>query len=254
MKYSIKVGGVIALLNLCITDTMAQQLIPQTSNSGGGRFESGSVSIDFSIGELAVAPFQSGNIQLEQGFQHHFLLNSTLPVLGLELQVERLDSRKARLRWSTLQEWQNKGFVVERRKIAQPNFDSIGFVAAASTDGNSQEPNHYSFTDSDAGNDKVFYRLKQVDIDGKENISAVVVLAAANGGLPVLKAWPVPSRGPVLVQSQESNPQMIQLLDMQGRLLGQWSLLPGQTLSLPAQKPGTYLIKSKNLTQKLIWQ
>lgn len=254
MRKEIRVLGVIVWILLIGFNSMAQQLTPQTSNSGGGRFENGSVSIDFSIGELAVTPFQAGNIQLEQGFQHHFLLNSTLPVLGLELQVERLDSRKARLRWSTLQEWQNKGFVVERQLLSQSGFDSIGFVAAASADGNSQSPSQYSFTDSDAGNDKVFYRLKQVDIDGRENLSAVVVLAAANGGLPVLKAWPVPSRGPVLVQSQDSNPQMIQLLDMQGRLLGQWSLLPGQTLSLPAQKPGTYLIKSKNLTQKIVWQ
>ncbi len=232
----------------------AQQLTPQVMSSGGSSMSGAGITLDMSIGELAVMPFQAGNIGLEQGFQHHFPVSSTLPVTGLQFEIMRLDSRRARLRWSTQQEWQNKGFVVERKRILQSNFDSIGFVAAATADGNSDQPRHYTFTDEDAGNGKSFYRLRQVDLDGKEYISAVVLLAAVEDLKPSIKAWPVPARGPVMVQSFDANPQLIQLFDMQGRLLGQWNLLPGQTISLPAQKPGTYLFKSRQLTQKLVWQ
>ena len=251
---SIKVYALTAGLLLGIFMANAQQLTPQAMNSGGSSMSGAGITLDMSIGELAVMPFQAGNIGLEQGFQHHFPVSSTLPVTGLQFEIMRLDSRRARLRWSTQQEWQNKGFVVERKRILQSNFDSIGFVAAATADGNSDQPRHYTFTDEDAGNGKSFYRLRQVDLDGKEHISAVVLLAAVEELKPSIKAWPVPSRGPVMVQSLDANPQSIQLFDMQGRFLGQWNLLPGQTISLPAQKPGTYLIKSKHLTQKLVWQ
>jgi hypothetical protein len=254
MMISIRVYALTAGLLLGIFIANAQQLTPQTINSGGSSMSGAGITLDMSIGELAVMPFQAGNIGLEQGFQHHIPVGSTLPVTGLQLEVARLDSRRARLRWSTQQEWQNKGFVVERKRILQSNFDSVGFVAAATVDGNSDQPRHYTFTDEDAGSDKLLYRLRQVDMDGKEHISAVVLLAAVEELKPSIKAWPVPSHGPVMVQSLDSNPQSIQLFDMQGRLLGQWNLLPGQTISLPAQKPGTYLFKSRQLTQKLVWQ
>jgi hypothetical protein len=254
MMISIKVYALTAGLLLGIFMANAQQLTPQAMNSGGSSMSGAGITLDMSIGELAVMPFQAGNIGLEQGFQHHFPVSSILPVTGLQLEVTRLDDRKARLVWSTQQEWQNKGFVIERKRILQSNFDSIGFVAAATADGNSDQPRQYSFTDGDAGNDKSFYRLRQVDLDGKEHISAVVMLAAVEELKHSIKAWPVPARGPVMVQSLDANPQSIQLFDMQGRLLGQWNLLPGQTISLPAQKPGTYLFKSRQLTQKLVWQ
>ncbi len=254
MKSAIKVFAAgIGLLLSCILAN-AQQLTPQTLNSGGSRMSGAGITLDMSIGELAVMPFQAGNIGLEQGFQHHFSLNATLPVLGLQLEVLRLDSRRARLRWSTRQEWQNKGFVIERKRISQTVFESVGFVAAATVDGNSDQPRHYTFTDEDAGSDKLLYRLRQVDIDGKAHLSAVVVLAASAEEKPLVRIWPVPSRGPVTVQSLDASSQSILLFDMQGRLLGQWNLLPGQTISLPVQKPGTYLLKSQNLTQKLVWQ
>lgn len=254
MNIPIKVFAVGTVLLLCGYHTNAQHLTPQTMNSGGSRMSGAGITLDMSIGELAVMPFQAGNISLEQGFQHHFPISSTLPVTGLQLEVARLDSRRARLRWSTQQEWQNKGFVVERKRILQSNFDSVGFVAAATVDGNSDQLRHYTFTDEDAGSDKLLYRLRQVDIDGKAHLSAVVVLAASAEEKPLVRIWPVPSRGPVTVQSLDASSQSILLFDMQGRLLGQWNLLPGQTISLPVQKPGTYLLKSQNLTQKLVWQ
>ena len=73
---------------------------------------------------------------------------------------------QAYLNWSTASESNNKGFYVERSKDGQ-NFTSVGFVKGV---GNSNKINNYSYTDAtlkDINVTTTYYRLKQVDVDGK---------------------------------------------------------------------------------------
>ncbi len=79
---------------------------------------------------------------------------------------------KVQLSWTTATEVNNYGFEIEKsdNKI---NWQNIGFVKG---NGNSNAPKHYSFTDNEIGTGKYFYRLKQIDIDGKYKYSRVVEL------------------------------------------------------------------------------
>ncbi len=82
---------------------------------------------------------------------------------------------QAYLNWSTAMESNNKGFYIERSKDGR-NFTSIGFVAGA---GNSSQIKNYSFTDvslKDINVSTTYYRLKQVDLDGKATYSEVLPL------------------------------------------------------------------------------
>ena len=89
--------------------------------------------------------------------------NSTDYSLPVELTsfTANVSNGIATLNWQTETEVNNYGFDVERSQ----NIDwrKIGFVEGH---GNSNSPKEYSFTDSDLLNEKIYYRLKQIDTDG----------------------------------------------------------------------------------------
>jgi hypothetical protein len=86
---------------------------------------------------------------------------------------------KAYLNWSTAVESNNKGFYVERSKDGR-NFTSVGFINGA---GNSSQIKNYTYTDvtlKDMNVTTTYYRLKQVDVDGKSSYSNVLSLNLQN--------------------------------------------------------------------------
>jgi len=83
------------------------------------------------------------------------------------------------LNWSTASESNNKGFYVERSKDGR-SFSSVGFVNGA---GNSSQTKNYTYTDHTVKEMNVtttYYRLKQVDLDGKSSYSNVLSLNLKN--------------------------------------------------------------------------
>jgi hypothetical protein len=77
------------------------------------------------------------------------------------------------LYWETATEINNAGFSVER-SVDGINFSAIGYVASKA--GNSSVASQYQFTDANAFDGTSYYRLKQVDKDGKFSFSSVVEL------------------------------------------------------------------------------
>lgn len=75
-----------------------------------------------------------------------------------------------RLKWSTVTEVNNKGFYIEK------SFDKIiwGEVGFKKGSGTTTENNFYSFTDKEINSPQQFYRLKQVDFNGKHEYSEVI--------------------------------------------------------------------------------
>jgi len=74
------------------------------------------------------------------------------------------------LNWSTATETNNQGFEIERRTETS-EFRTIGFVDGYGT---TTEPKNYSYLDRTAENGINYYRLKQVDFNGKFDYSDVV--------------------------------------------------------------------------------
>lgn len=96
-------------------------------------------------------------------------LNSTLPVKYTQFTAER-NNDNIKLNWSTASEVNNNGFEIERSSNGT-DFEKIGFVKGV---GNSSRLNKYSFTDKN--NSFAYYRLKQVDFDGKYEFSKVLTV------------------------------------------------------------------------------
>jgi hypothetical protein len=78
--------------------------------------------------------------------------------------------------WSTSSEINNKGFEIERSENGE-SFETIAFVKGAI---NSQRLLKYHFIDAQAYAPQNYYRLKQIDLDGKSSYSQTIKITQAN--------------------------------------------------------------------------
>jgi hypothetical protein len=78
------------------------------------------------------------------------------------------------LNWTVADEYNNKGFGIERSYGGNTPFSQIGFTPSVSTSFHSSDT--YSFTDSliDLGQRRALYRLSQTDLNGKVTYSSIV--------------------------------------------------------------------------------
>ena len=74
------------------------------------------------------------------------------------------------LAWATATETNNKGFEIEK-SIDNKIFNRIGFIEGKGT---TAEKNSYQFVDKQPGNEKCYYRLKQIDLDGTFKYSKTI--------------------------------------------------------------------------------
>lgn len=100
-----------------------------------------------------------------------YVLDQVLPVTLLNFQGW-LEGNNAKLHWETINEFNSSHFTVER------SLDGRSFVQVSKlmTAGNSQQRNVYQFAQPNLAPGTYYYRLRQVDRDGKEAMSKVVVL------------------------------------------------------------------------------
>ena len=102
------------------------------------------------------------------------------------------DRDEVLLEWSTGSERNSGHFIIERSRDAR-EWRAIGHVLAA---GNSQSLLEYRFSDPDPEpTPVVYYRLREVDLDGTEQTSSVVALHTCAAGAARLTVYPNPSDG-----------------------------------------------------------
>lgn len=121
------------------------------------------------------------------------------------------------LNWQTASERNAQSFIVERSADGKNDFVAIGTNKAAGT---TSTPQYYTFIDENPL-PLSYYRLRQVDFDGKEDLSKVVTVQRKDKKLALEKAFPSPVMNELTVQySVERNGDVsLQVLDVFGRLL-----------------------------------
>ncbi|MEM6630744.1 MAG: T9SS type A sorting domain-containing protein [Bacteroidota bacterium] len=147
----------------------------------------------------------------------NYEINSSLPVSWLDFDAEWV-GKNASLTWSTASEENASHFDVQR-SIDGIQFETLGSVAAM---GNTQDISSYTFMDK-AALDKLsiyYYRLKQVDLDGKSTYSKIISLETVEG-LTVsnlLDVYPNPAYGQVnLSLRQATDIQGVSILNALGQ-------------------------------------
>ncbi len=166
------------------------------------------------------------------------------------------------LRWATASEKNSRYFQVERSASGDGGYQAVGRVAAA---GSSSSARNYQLRDTEAGaldRATLYYRLRQVDVDGQETFSPVVAVAvgkpAATAQLDVYPN-PAPTARAAHVDCRNLPAGGGQLLTYSeaGQLVHQAPLTDAATqqLALPALPAGLYhLVLRDNTGRKVAAQ
>jgi len=170
-------------------------------------------------------------------------------------------SGKALLTWDTDLENNNDGFEVERRSAGNSQYQKIGFVDSKAPGGTGSAYS-YSFDDNEALSKGVtYYRLRQVDLDGRATYSEVKAVRTGNGGLLTISIYPNPSRGTANVTIPESAGKMdVSLDDYTGKSVQRWSGISVRNLQLNNMRPGIYMLRinfresGETITERIIVQ
>jgi hypothetical protein len=156
----------------------------------GGMF-SGTVDLDPGAGTSNVTSNGS----------YDFFISSWGPdVLPIELLDFFLEYKEnyVEVNWSTLSEINNDHFDIQR-SIDTDSWESIGIVSGA---GNSNSRNNYYFIDEKPFTGTSFYRIKQLDYDGKWTYSPTAVMEINNPHSFAVKTYPNPAKNDIYFQSQ----------------------------------------------------
>lgn len=116
------------------------------------------------------------------------------------------------LAWQTLAETNNDKFEIEASQDGK-DFVQVGIVKSLALNGNSTKTLNYKFKDNMASNH--FYRLKQVDIDGKFNYSNTIEIAPAKTSL----LYPNPAKDNLYLVYTKANEFSVQIFSLAGQCL-----------------------------------
>jgi uncharacterized delta-60 repeat protein len=149
------------------------------------------------------------------------------------------------LKWATATELQNKGFFVERSSDGR-QWSDIGFVAGQ---GNSHTRQTYTFTDLHPLSGTSYYRLRQVDYDGRFAHSVVRTLYFAEGSEGI-RVYPNPLQGTSFTLQLPAEPAPAaswRLYTLSGQFLREGAV-SDLYMSVEAGdlKPGIYQLRVQN--------
>ncbi|MFN3444689.1 MAG: T9SS type A sorting domain-containing protein, partial [Bacteroidia bacterium] len=145
---------------------------------------------------------------------------TTTPVKLVSLKATRVNE-DVLVSWKTASEVNNRGFNIER-SVDGNRFELVGFVKGS---GNSSASNNYTFEDAAAfakvGVSKLYYRLKQMDNDGKFEYSQVVTVVNDNDLSSSIVTYPNPfsDKLSINIKGVKAGNANIQVLDISGRLI-----------------------------------
>ena len=166
-------------------------------------------------------------------------VNPPLAIEWADFQVNPYKNQAAILSWASYSESQNWGFEIERSTDNQ-HFEKIGWVQ-----GKNQTNSFYKWKDlAIEPNILYYYRLKQIDFDGKYTYSETkTCLLTGNERLLILS--PNPNTGNFSLVMDK--PSFLQIFDLQGQLLYEEKQEKTRfELSLPHLPAGMYLVKTAN--------
>lgn len=183
------------------------------------------------------------------------LLCSPLPVKFLSLKAERKTESKVLVQWETANELHVNGYEVERSLGNVNHFEKTGFVLAA---GEKTASSSYTFPDANDFSDISYYRIRQLDKDGKYSYSKTVAVKGYSR-TEGLEAFPNPVQNELQLSLTvtKSGPVVIHVLDATGRVIQQHNRTltrGGNVLTLPttALATGAYFLRTVTPSEKLL--
>ncbi|MDI9364282.1 MAG: polysaccharide lyase family protein [Flavobacterium sp.] len=168
---------------------------------------------------------------------------AVLPVTLLSFTANKLNSNTAiNLKWVTTSEINSSFFEVEKSADAIV-FSAIGKVAAKAT---TNATTNYTFIDNYPLNGNNYYRLKQVDVDGKY-VYSETRLVSNNSVNSQLVIYPNPAKNFVVIKTNEVI-ETIEIIDAAGKVQITKVNVGSKEIRVDVSKlaTGTYVVKAKS--------
>ena len=172
------------------------------------------------------------------------ITNIPLPVELINFTAERM-GKQAKLQWSTATEINNDHFDIEHSKDAV-DFEKIGEVKGA---GNTSEIQHYAFVHPAPNTGINYYRLKQVDIDGRFEYTPIrsVVFEEIEDGIFKVSYFPNPTGADLSITTNKNvENYSITVYGVDGRVILQKDFTSGMILDLSDFVSGVYMVQLKD--------
>ncbi|HYJ37040.1 MAG TPA: T9SS type A sorting domain-containing protein [Chitinophagaceae bacterium] len=163
---------------------------------------------------------------------------STLPVTFANFYVSRVNN-DILIRWATATENNNNHFEVERSFDGR-DWSTIATIAAV---GNSSQLNQYSFTDKNMKTSFAYYRIKQVDNDGRFTFTVVrsIKNAENNNGIEIFAAK---NKTVTILFQEMKSTASVKIFNLNGQAVMQQTYQQSAyiTLRLGDAIPGVYVV------------
>jgi hypothetical protein len=198
----------------------------------------------------------NGNIFFDISNNDFAITAVVLPIELISFKALPLD-KSIRLNWKTASENNNRGFELQRRSDTESNFEKIAWIKG---NGTTTRENSYTYSDEKVQPNKTYYyRLHQIDEDGKGTFSKVEVAALNKNGLWGMELQPNPAREQIGVTlfGNTNEVNRYRLVSINGQIVQEGTFLEKyNTLNINELPNGVYFIQVSNenniLTKKII--
>jgi hypothetical protein len=163
-----------------------------------------------------------------------------LPVKFNSFYVTR-NNNNVVLNWSTAQELNNNNFEVQR-SIDGSNWSVITVVLGA---GNSNSVQQYSYTDKNMTAAVAYYRIRQVDLDGKYEYSTIKTIKA-NETAPTTRIYANSNTLNIEFNKEVKNPITVRIINMNGQVIAQRDFQQAAyriTMNMNNDLTGAYIVQ-----------
>lgn len=207
------------------------------------------------------ADSNDGDVSGNHGSRDYWVVklkpDNILPVTMLPL-TGKAQGKQNLLHWATATEQNNTGFEVQHSNDGF-NFDKAGFVNSKAVNGNSSFELNYYFADIAFAKSNNYYRLKQIDKDGKFTYSNIVLLndkKAPSAGTVSISPNPVKNILNIKIASANNNSTVLSVLNISGTVMFTRSAVTsnGETtlqLDVSHLSAGNYFLKIISVDGKI---
>jgi hypothetical protein len=178
------------------------------------------------------------------------LTETVIPVELKRFYAKKQTNTDVTLAWETASEVNNAGFDVEKSTDGR-TFTTIGFVKGV---GNSVALNSYNFMDNNF-TATAYYRLKQMDVNGKSTYSPTISVQKSTGKL-TLNVFPnlVTNESNITIDltNAAQNTQELSVYDVNGRLVFESRKANLTEVPVVDFAKGLYVVKVKNGVETVV--
>lgn len=168
-----------------------------------------------------------------------------LPVTLLYFAAEK-QSGQSLLTWATVFEQNNRGFEIQYSTDGI-NWSIVDFMPSGAINGNSSGPLYYRYIHQAVVKGRNFYRLKQIDFDGRHIYSPVS--AVSFDQISLLNIYPNPVSSTLYIDGLSSK-STISILNLSGQVVKviQANPEPRVPIDVSQLPAGTYLVQTQDAT------